>query len=275
MALNGTVVAVTGAARGIGFEIARALLTAGARVAISDIDKTELKNAATRLGIDCWSRLDVTDPEGFRSFLTKVEAELGPLDGLVNNAGIMPAGPLLDQDDAVTRRIIEINTLGMIFGTKHALHLMAPRGRGHIINMCSTMGEAPVPGLATYNASKAAAIIFTDAARLEFRNSGVKLSVVLPGAVNTELASGIKGPKGIPNVEPEQVAQAVVDTLERGESRPRVYVPSVFGVLLHTGRMLPRSVAEALNRRLGAETAVLRESDLDHRAAYEDRIRRS
>jgi NAD(P)-dependent dehydrogenase (short-subunit alcohol dehydrogenase family) len=275
MTLNGSVVAVTGAARGIGYEIARALRDAGARVAISDIDKSELKNAAGRLGVEHWSQLDVTDADGFRDFLADVEQEVGPLDALVNNAGIMPAGPLLDQDDTVTRRIVEINGLGMIFGTKQALRLMVPRGRGHIINMCSTMGEAPVPGLATYNASKAAAIMFSDAARLEFRESGVKLSVILPGAVNTELASGIKGPKGIPNVEPGQVAQAVVTTLTRGESRPRVYVPAVFGVLLHTGRMLPRNVAEALNRRLGAESAVLENSDLVTRAAYDDRIRRS
>jgi NAD(P)-dependent dehydrogenase (short-subunit alcohol dehydrogenase family) len=268
-------VAITGAARGIGFETARALHAAGARVAIGDIDKQALKEAAAQLGVDCWSRVDVTDSDAFRAFLIHVEDHLGPLDALVNNAGIMPAGPLLDQDDVVTRRIVEINTLGTIFGTKLALRLMAPRGTGHIINMCSTMGEAAVPGLATYNASKAAAIMFSDAARLEFRDSGVKVSVILPGAVNTELASGIKGPRGIPPVQPEQVAQAVVRTLAQGHSRPRVYVPAVFGVLLQTGRMLPRGVAEALNRKLGAETAVLEDSDLDNRAAYENRVRRS
>ena len=96
---------------------------------------------------------------------------------------------------------------------------------------------------------------------------------ILPGAVDTELAAGIKGPAGIPNVTPQQVAQAVVETLEGGRSRPRVYLPAVFGVLLRTNKMLPRGLAETINRRLGAETAVLRDSDLAGRAAYEDRVR--
>lgn len=273
--LSGKVVAITGAARGIGFTMAKTLRRHGARVAIGDIDEVALADAADRLGADSHARLDVTDPRSFKSFLARTESDLGPLDVLINNAGVMPTGPLLDEDDAVTRRTLEINTLGFILGTKHALALMVPRRRGHIVNIASTMGEASVPGLVTYNASKAAVLRFTDAARIEFRRSGVHLSAILPGAVNTELATGVKGPRGIKNIEPADVADAVVRTLESGRSHARVYVPRSFGFLLRSQRFLPLVVAEAANRLMGAETAVLRDSELHSRAAYLERIRRS
>lgn len=274
-ALSNQVVAVTGGARGIGYTIARELIGRGVKVALSDIDADELKTSAKRLGIDTYARLDVTDPAAFGHFLDRVQEELGGLDAVINNAGIMPTGPMLAESDDVTRRILEINTFGAINGTKRALERMVPCGRGHIINMASAMGEVPVPGLATYNASKAGIVMFSDAARLEFRKSGIKISVILPGAVNTELAAGIKGPRGIKNIEPEDVASAVIQTLEGGRSRPRVYVPRAFGMLLRAQRFLPRLVSEATTRALGAESAVLEQSDLASRAAYQQRVERS
>jgi len=273
--LSDRVVAITGAARGIGFTIAKELAGRGAKVAISDIDADELKSAATRLGIDTFVALDVTDPEAYGQFLDRVQVELGPLDAVINNAGIMPTGPLLEESDDLTRRILEINTIGAINGTKRALERMLPRRSGHIINMASTMGEVPVPGLATYNASKAAILLFSDAARLEFRRSGITISAILPGAVNTELAAGLKGPRGIKNIEPIDVANAVIRTLKEGKSRPRVYVPRSFGLLLAVKDLLPRFLGEATTRALGAESAVLKRSDLASRAAYEQRIKRN
>lgn len=273
--LNREVIVITGAARGIGFTIAKTLKQNGARIAIADVDEVTLKGAAAELDADYYAKLDVTDAANFDQFLKGVEADLGPIDALVNNAGIMPTGALLTQDHAILRRVIEINVLGMMFGTKAALELMVPRGSGHIVNIASTMGEAAVPGLAAYNASKAASIMFTDATRLEFRQSGVKLSAILPGAVKTELATGIKGPKGIKTIEPQDVANAVLRTVAGGKSRPRVYVPKAFGVLLGTMRVTPRPIAEPLARAMGSESAVLRDSDLASRTAYEERIRRS
>ena len=270
--VSGSVVAITGAARGIGLSVAKALQASGARVAISDIDEPAVGRAAAEHGLDLHRRLDVADGEAFRAFLDEVEAELGPLDALINNAGIMPTGRLIDEDDAVSRRVIEINTLGFIFGTKAALERMVPRGSGHIVNIASTMGEAAVPGLATYNASKAAVLMFSDAARLEYRGSGVSISAILPGAVKTELGAGIKGPRGIPSIQPADVAEVVVDTLAGGSSRSRVYVPRVFGLLLNAGKLMPRGLMEALNRAMGAETAVLRDADLVGRREYEERV---
>jgi NAD(P)-dependent dehydrogenase (short-subunit alcohol dehydrogenase family) len=270
--LSGRVVAITGAARGIGRATAEALIARGARVSIGDIDETALRATAREISADHHEVVDVTDPVSFRAFLNHTQDCVGPLDALVNNAGIMPAGPLLDEDDILTRRIFEINTYAFVIGTKHALALMTPRRRGHIVNMASTMGEASVPGLVSYNASKAAVIRFTDAARLEFRRSGIQFSTILPGAVATELATGVKGPKGIRNIAPEEVAAAVLRTLESGRSHPRIYVPRSFGILLRSQRLLPLRVAEAANRMMGAETAVLRDSDLASRRAYQNRV---
>jgi NAD(P)-dependent dehydrogenase (short-subunit alcohol dehydrogenase family) len=273
--LPGQVVVVTGAGRGIGRVIAQSLASRGARVAIGDIDEAALPTAARKCGAAFCARLDVTDPCSFRSFLAETEERLGPIDALVNNAGIMPAGPLLDEDDAVTKRIFEINTYGFVVGTKHALARMVPRGRGHIINIASTMGESSVPGLVSYNASKAAVIRFTDAARLEFRRSGVKFSCVLPGAVNTELAAGITQPRLIRKLEPDDVAAEVVRALESGRSHRRIYAPRSFGLLLMGLRVLPLSVGEFGSRMLGAERAVLRDSDLAARRTYQERVSHS
>jgi NAD(P)-dependent dehydrogenase (short-subunit alcohol dehydrogenase family) len=270
--LAGRVVVVTGAGRGIGRVIAESLTSRGARVAIGDIDEAVLSTAARHSGAAFCARLDVTDAGSFSAFLAATEERLGPIDALINNAGIMPAGPLLDEDDTVTKRIFEINTYGFVLGTKHALSRMVPRGRGHIVNIASTMGESSVPGLVSYNASKAAVIRFTDAARLEFRRSGVKFSCVLPGAVNTELAAGISQPRLIRRLEPADVAAAVVRALESRRSHRRIYVPGSFGYLLTLLRLLPLSVGEFASRILGAERAVLRDSNLAARRNYQDRV---
>jgi NAD(P)-dependent dehydrogenase (short-subunit alcohol dehydrogenase family) len=265
------VVAITGAARGIGFTTARTLKDRGARVAIADIDEARLKEAALELDITTYARLDVTDSGSFRAFLTKVENELGPLQVLVNNAGIMPAGPLLQEPERLTRRIIEINVLGVIIGTKLALESMTPRHAGHIINVASMAAEAHVPGLATYCGSKAAVLAFTEAARQEFRTSGVRLSTVLPSFVNTELTSGTRSVPGIRNAEPEEIANAIADLLERPQ--PRAYVTRLAGLLVKAERLIPHQITEPFNRLLGSETTFLGGLDQERRRAYEERVR--
>ncbi|MBF6214779.1 SDR family oxidoreductase [Nocardia puris] len=282
--VTGRVVAVTGGSRGIGFAIARAFVQRGAHVAIGAVREDRLHTAAGELGLSCYCSVNVSDPESFRAFLARVTRELGPVDVLVNNAGIMPVGSLLDEDDAMTKRAVEIDAFGMMVGTKQALELMIPRGRGHIVNICSTMGEVALPGMATYNASKAAAITFSDAARLEYRDSGVRISTVLPGAVNTELVAGLDGTVSLPvpgtslriplvkPVEATEVARAVVDTVTRDVARARVYVPRLAGVLLAGQRLLPRRAAESLNLRMGGKNAL--NTDHEERRGYHDRISR-
>jgi len=268
--LRGKVIAITGGARGIGFATASALAALGAKVAIGDIDETMVKQSG--VDIDVYAgKLDVTDLASFTAFLDDVERELGPLDVLINNAGIMPVGVLVDEPDAVTRRILDINVYGVIIGTKLAAQRMVPRAAGHVINVASLAGETYAPGLATYCASKYAVIGFTDAVRVENRKTGVQFSVVLPSFVNTELTAGTTGIRGIKNAEPTDIANAIVELII--EPRPKVRVTRLAGALIGAQKFLPRALSEKLNRLFGGEHVFTDKVDNAARNAYEDRAR--
>jgi NAD(P)-dependent dehydrogenase (short-subunit alcohol dehydrogenase family) len=269
--LDGRVVAITGGARGIGEATAQALRTARARVVIGDVDEAAGRATAHRLGLEAFFPLDVTDPASFADFLRQSESTVGPLDVLINNAGIMPVGPLLDEDDPTARRVIDINVHGVVTGTKLAIRAMSERGSGHIINIASMAGVASVPGLATYNASKFAVVGFTDAVRLEVQALGIDVSMILPYFVNTELAAGTNGPRGFKKAEPVQVAEAIVATLERPV--PRVYVPRATGNMVRFFQKLPQAWTERLNSAMGGDQIFLGGVDHHARAAYERRAR--
>lgn len=266
-------VAITGGARGIGYQTAKELIRRGHRVAIGDIDEARVKEAADELGVKVVARLDVTDTESFRAFLDQVESDLGPLDVLINNAGIMPTGYAHEEDDAVTRRQVEINLLGVIFGTKLALQRMLPRRAGHIINTASLAGELAVPGLATYCATKFAVIGFTEAARQEYRKSGIQLSTVRPTFTNTELVAGTAGAKGLRNAEPEEIARATADLIEK--PRPFVRVTRLAGGAVAAMKFIPGRLAAGLGSALGTDSVFLDDVDTNARQAYLDRIRNS
>jgi NAD(P)-dependent dehydrogenase (short-subunit alcohol dehydrogenase family) len=256
MDLRNKVAVVTGGARGIGAATARALSAAGATVVVGDLPD-----------------LDVTDAEGYRTFLDKVEAEHGPLDILINNAGIMPVGHLHEESEELARRMFEINVFGVITGTKRALESMLPRRTGHIVNVASMAGVVYAAGATTYVASKHAALGFTESARLEYAGSGVELTAVLPMFVNTELTAGTKGVPGVKAVEPEDVAAGIMEALAK--PRARVYVPKVGKALAGAQHNMPRRVMEALNARLGGSTVFLDDVDQTQRKAYEERARHS
>lgn len=267
------VVAITGGARGIGYHTAEELIRRGHRVAIGDIDERQLKVAAEELGLDVAVRLDVTDPASIESFLDVTEEALGSVDVFINNAGVMPTGHVHEEADEVTRRQVEINVLGVIFGTKIALQRMLPRRQGHIINTASLAGELPVPGLATYCGTKFAVIGFTEAARLEYRRSGVTLSTVRPTFTNTELVSGTSGAKGMRNAEPQEIALATAALIERPQ--PFVRVTRVAGTMVAAMKFVPERVATRLGSMLGTDTVFLERVDTDARRAYTERIGRS
>ncbi|WP_405151139.1 SDR family oxidoreductase [Nocardia salmonicida] len=269
--VRGKVIVITGGARGIGLATATALHRKGARVAIGDIDVGAAEASAAAIGFAIAAELDVTDPDSFTAFLDQVERTLGPVDVLINNAGIMPVGRLAEEPDAVTRRILDINTYGVILGSKLAVQRMIPRGRGHVVNVSSLAGETYTPGLATYGASKWAVIGFTEAARVEHRGTGIEFSTVLPSFVNTELTSGTKGIKGFRNVEPEDIAAGIVSVLEH--PRPLVRVSKVVGALIASQKYLPRSVGETVSRWLGGHAVFTDDVDATRRKAYEDRAR--
>jgi len=273
--LAGQAAVITGAARGIGRVTAEAFLRQGMKVAIGDVDLAAAEQTAAELGPRTVAlALDVTERESFAKFATAAERELGPLDVLVNNAGIMPVGPLLDEDDATTRRILDINVLGVINGLKVALPGMTARGRGHVLNIASQAGKYGLPGGATYCASKAAVINLSRAVRKELRGSGVEISVISPVAVNTELGLGLAEPRQrqFRKIEPVDVAEAIVQTLL--EPVFDVHVPGNLKISERLAALAPLRVQESLSRISGAD-AVLSQVNTGARADYELRAARS
>jgi short-subunit dehydrogenase len=244
--IAGLLVAVTGAARGIGLATARALEARGARVIGGDLPE-----------------LDVSSRESFAAWLEAA----GPIDVLINNAGVMHVGRFLDESDEWSRRQVDVNLHGVILGMKLALPAMVARGSGHVVNVASAAARIGVPREAVYAASKHGVLGLSESVRLELRGTGVDLSVVMPGLVRTELAAGTL--KGGLVLAPEDVAQAIVGTLER--PRFDVYVPRAYGAISSLGAVLPRRAREALLRLAGSERATATTTP-GERAAYESRI---
>ncbi|MBA4859052.1 SDR family oxidoreductase [Nocardia farcinica] len=269
--IAGKVVVITGGARGIGYATARTLRDLGAQVAIGDVDEAKVKESGAELGLDVYGTLDVTDPDSFEAFLDQVERTLGPIDVLVNNAGIMPTGHFADEPDRVSRRILDINVYGVVLGSKLATRRMLERGRGHVINIASLAGVVATPGLATYCASKAAVLALTDTLRLEYRDRGIEFSAVTPTFTNTELVAGTAGAKGMRNAEPEEIAAAVAALITT--PRRRVAVTKLAGRLANLQYYVPEKVLDFLGDKFGMKEVFLSEVDQQARAAYERRAR--
>ncbi|MGI8505230.1 MAG: SDR family oxidoreductase [Solirubrobacteraceae bacterium] len=268
--LAGKVVAITGGARGIGRATATALIRQGARVAIGDIEAALAEQTAQELdGATVGLPLDVTDRASFAAFLEQVEQRLGPLDVLINNAGIMPIGPFVEETDATADRMIDINLKGVIYGSKLALERFIPRGRGHLVNVASAAGKAGFPGGATYCATKHAVVGLSEAIRAEVRPTEIDVSIVMPVVVNTELGSGLQKSRGVKVVEPEDVANAIVDALQSG--RTDVFVPKSVQGLFRLMYVVPRPVADWVTRVLKGDQ-VLMNPDHTGRGAYERRL---
>jgi len=271
--LTGRVAAVTGGARGIGRATAQALLRQGMKVGIGDLDLAAARATAGELGGGAEAfELDVTRRESVAAFLDGVEEKLGPLDVLVNNAGIMQLGSFLDEDDLTTQRQIDINVNGVLHGMKEGLPRMLARGSGHLVNVASSAGKAGFPGGATYCGTKHFVVGVSEAVRAELRETPLEISCVMPGIVNTELASGLQQARGVKNVDPEDVADAIVEALRH--PRFDVYVPKSIGPINQVLGLLPRGGREAFARALKADK-VLAQADPNARRAYELRAARS
>jgi short-subunit dehydrogenase len=273
--LAGQTAAITGAARGIGKATAQALLRQGMKVAIGDVDFAAARQAAAELGASTVALpLDVTDRASFSAFLDRAEDQLGPVDVLVNNAGIMQIGRFIDEDDLTARRMVDINIHGVILGTKLALERMLPRDRGHIVNISSQAGKFGAPGGATYSATKHAVVGLTEAVRGELRlmKAGIDVSYVMPFVVDTELGSGLGEARGLKNLQPTDVADAIVEALQHGTVD--VWVPKSAKRTNTLGTLLPRSLSEGMARAMKADT-VLAGADAGVRRRYELRASRS
>ncbi|MDK3257992.1 SDR family NAD(P)-dependent oxidoreductase [Blastococcus capsensis] len=197
--LAGKVALVTGASSGIGEATAVALAAAGAAVAVGARRTDRLDALAGRLrdsgATVLQLALDVTDEQACTDAVARTRQELGGLDVLVNNAGVMLLGTIAGADPEDWRRMIQTNVMGVLYMTSAAIDGMLEQGSGDIVNMSSVAGRTARKGAGVYNASKWAVNAFSESLRQEVTGRGVRISLVEPGAVTTELTSHITQPE--------------------------------------------------------------------------------
>jgi short-subunit dehydrogenase len=272
MTAEGRVAVVTGAARGIGRQIASDLLDAGYTVVIGDVDLKQTRATAAELGARCSAvRLDVTDRGMITKVVAGVEKSVGAIEVWVNNAGIMPTGYFTDQQLDVSAKVIEVNYLGVVQSTKIVLPLMVARGRGTILNVASATGAKPIAGAAVYSGSKAAIVGFSDAVRREVRNTGVRICVVLPNFARTPMSVGISAPPALGSVSAEQVSAVALRAIRTG--RFESFVPRRLGPVIRFSRLLPTGAQDWLDDRIGTDRIGLG-GEPAARAAYIDEAMR-
>jgi NADP-dependent 3-hydroxy acid dehydrogenase YdfG len=200
--LDGTVALVTGASSGIGAASARALASAGATVAVAARRRDRLDELARDIESDGGRALaieaDVTDQDQATAAVQQTVGELGRLDTVVNNAGVMLLGPILDAPTDEWDRMIALNLQGLLYVAHAALpHLLkaaadGPRHVADLVNVSSVAGRVARSGSGVYNLTKHGVVAFSESARQEFAGRHVRVSVVEPGAVDTELADHVR-----------------------------------------------------------------------------------
>ena len=190
--LDNQVVAITGASSGIGEATAVACARAGASVALAARRSDRIEALADRITGEGGRALavttDVAQEAQARAFIERAHAELGRLDVLVNNAGVMLLGPIAGAPTEEWRQMIDANVYGVLYCTHAALPLMAAQGSGHIINISSVAGRVARAGSGVYNLTKFGVGAFSESLRQEAVSLGVRVTVIEPGAVATELA---------------------------------------------------------------------------------------
>jgi NADP-dependent 3-hydroxy acid dehydrogenase YdfG len=225
--LEDRVAAVTGASSGIGAAAALALSQAGAAVAIGARRADRLRALSERLEQPCVVReVDVTDEEQAHAFVRTAYDELGGLHILVNNAGLMLLGPVSGADTDEWRRMIGVNLLGLLYCTHAALPLIERSGGGDIVNVSSVAGRQAGAGGAVYNLTKFGVHGFSEALRQEALHADVRVTVVAPGHVDTELQGHNVNPVVRAGLErareqigevlaPEDIAEAILHAVTR------------------------------------------------------------
>jgi NADP-dependent 3-hydroxy acid dehydrogenase YdfG len=196
--LHGKVCLVTGASSGIGEATAMRLAQGGAAVVAAARRSERLEALTERIEGDGGRALavqtDVTDEGQARALIDRARSELGRLDVLVNNAGVMLLGPVEGADTDEWRRMVDVNVMGLLYCTHAALPVMREQGSGHIVNLSSVAGRIARAGTAVYNATKWAVGAFSEALRQEALHSGIRVTVIEPGITTTELADHVTHP---------------------------------------------------------------------------------
>jgi NAD(P)-dependent dehydrogenase (short-subunit alcohol dehydrogenase family) len=227
--MTGRIALVTGAASGIGLASAEALARHGAAVALLSRPDDDLEAAAQRVrahgGAVMTIGADVSDSAAVRGAFERVEAELGPIDAVHNNAGISIVSPLADTTDEVFRRLVDVNLAGSFFVLREAARVMRPRRTGAVVNTGSELAIIGQAGYVAYTATKGAIVAMTRSAAAELASWGIRVNAVCPGTTKTpmflaefdgaadpeaELADNAASVAMARIAEPSEIAEAVV-----------------------------------------------------------------
>lgn len=264
--LNGKSVAITGAAGGIGRAIAEVLARGGAKVAIGDLNAEAATDTAEQIPGAIGLAVDVTDPAAMEGFLESAEAAHGPVDILILSAGIMWVGQFDAEPAQSALAQINVNLLGVIHGVRAGAARMRGRG-GHIITIASAASLLGPPGEATYAATKHGVYGYLKAVREELRGSGIEISAVMPGVVDTELAAGTAA-GAAKLLTPADVAKAVVRTINA--PRFEVAVPAFIWPLSRLVNLLPPMARDLMHRLMVPNQ--IKKADSAVRQGYESRF---
>lgn len=220
--LNGKVALITGGSRGLGKLLAEKFASNGARVVLWARTQSDLDKAVEEFrgrGWDAYAySVDVSDIDRVLEAASKVKEDVGIVDVLVNNAGVVHGGPFLEVSTEDHRQTVEINFNAQMWTMKAFLPDMVERNSGHVINISSAAGLSYSPLMTSYCGSKAAVINFTDAIRLEMKclgKDGVKFTIVAPAFIKTGMFEGVKTPFWLPWLEPDKLAEKIYRGYQR------------------------------------------------------------
>lgn len=262
MQVKDKVVVVTGGGNGIGRELVLELLRRGARVAAVDIRQDGLDETASvaeagdRIGLFV---VDITDRQAVEELPAQVVAELGAVDALINNAGIIqPFVRLNDLEYEAIERVVDVNFWGTMHTVKAFLPHLLDRPAGHVANVSSMGGFLPVPGQTVYGATKAAVKLLTEGLYAELMGTNVGVSVVMPGAVSTEISSnsGVGSPAGaesadasqFPTTSPTEAARIIIDGIESGDFH--IFVGRDSRTMNILSRIAPRRATRFISNKM-------------------------
>lgn len=260
MKVQGKVWVVTGAGNGMGRELVLQLLAKGARVAAVDVradgleETARLAAAGERLSLHV---VDITDRDAVDALPEAVVAAHGTVDGLLNNAGIIqPFVPVSRLEPAAVRRVLDVNLMGTLNMVAAFLPLLTERPEAHLANVSSMGGFFPFPGQTVYGASKAAVKLLTEGLYAELMDTGVRVSVIMPGAVATSITenSGVAMPvapsdaKGFPQTSPQDAARIMIEGIER--DRLHIYVGRDAQLMSLAIRLAPRRAIGVVQKQM-------------------------
>lgn len=259
--LSGKRVLITGGAQGIGLQLALAFARRGAELVIADLKEETLPQAAAAVRAQgakvATFYVDVTNPSAIQSLREQVHSELGPIDVLVNNAGLVFGGAFLDVPLPKHRLTYAVNVQGLVDMTYAFLPDLIARPQSHLVNIASVSGFIGLPYGSTYASSKWAVIGFSESIRLELAQLGhgnVRVTTVCPSYVNTTLFTGATPPRTTKFMQPEDLAERVVRAVER--NRTFLLAPKLAHLTPFLAGVLPRWLFDRVGRWFGVSTSM-------------------